>query len=67
MEDYFNTGDIVRFNAEQKDEYGFGLFEVTGYDADGLITLTKNECNSEFYSKQEFLILVCKVGRRVDI
>lgn len=67
MEDYFDTGDIVRFNANEKEEFGFGLFEVTGYDADGLITLTKDECNTEFYSKQEYLILVCKVSNRGDI
>lgn len=59
----YNTGDIVRF---VEDRRIFGLHEVTGYDANGEITLTDDECNSEFYANEEDLILVCSVKERKD-
>lgn len=59
----FKTGDIVRF---KYDKNVFGLHEVTGYSADDEITLTINECNSEFYSNENDLILVCAVSERRD-
>jgi hypothetical protein len=60
----YKTGDIVRF---KRDKEIFGLYEVTGYSADNEITLTKDECNSEFYADENDLILVCRFGFRNDI
>ena len=60
----FIIGDIVRFKHEKEI---FGLHEVTGYSVDGEITLTKDECNSEFYADEKDLILVCRFGFRNDI
>ena len=62
--EFYKSGDIVRFKHEKEI---FGLFEVTGYDANGEITLTKNECNSEFFADQKDLVFVCKVENRIDI
>lgn len=60
----YKTGDIVRFN---HDKEIFGLHEVTGEDANGEITVTSNECNSEFYADEKDLIFVCAKKERRDI
>lgn len=58
------TGDIVRFKHELEI---FGLYEVTGESADGELTVTNNECNSESYANKEDLILVCSYEDRKDL
>jgi hypothetical protein len=60
----FKEGDIVRF---KHDVQIYGLHEVTGFSADNEITLTVNECNSEFYADEKDLILVCRFELRSDI
>ena len=60
----YEVGDIVRFKFPKQI---FGLHEVTGYSADGEITLTLNECNSEFYADENDLVFVCSVKDRKDI
>ena len=60
----YKIGDIVRF---KHDKHIFGLHEVTGEDANGEITVTPNECNSEFYANRKDLIFVCSKEDRKDI
>lgn len=60
----YYAGDIVRFIDARRI---VGLHEVSGYDEDGEITVTNDECNSEFYADEDDLILVCSVDDRKDI
>lgn len=60
----YYAGDIVRFIDARRI---VGLHEVCGYDEDGGITVTNDECNSEFYADEDDLILVCSVDDRKDI
>jgi hypothetical protein len=60
----FETGDIVRF---KDNSYSLGLHEVTGYSENNKITLTNDECTTEFYAEEKDLILVCRFGFRNDI
>lgn len=60
----YYAGDIVRFIDARRI---VGLHEVIGYDEDGEITVTNDECNSEFYADEDDLILVCSVDDRKDI
>jgi hypothetical protein len=58
-------GDIVRF----KDINKKGLYEVTGTYEDKVyqVTVTNNECDSEYYANINYLIFVCAVENRQDI
>jgi hypothetical protein len=58
-------GDIVRF----KDRVEKGLYEVTGIYEDKTyqVTVTNNECDSEFYARLDQLIFVCSSEDRKDI
>lgn len=60
----FEIGDIVRFMYKKEI---FGLHEVTGESANGEITVTINECNSEFYADEKDLIMVCPIADRKDL
>lgn len=60
----YYAGDIVRFIDARRI---VGLHEVSGYGEDGEITVTNDECNSEFYADEDDLILVCSVDDRKDI
>lgn len=60
----YYTGDIVRFIEARRI---LGLHEVSGCDEDGEITVTDDECNSEFYANEGDLILVCSVEDRKDM
>lgn len=60
----YKIGDIVRINNSNK---LLGLFEVTGIEDHGEITVTPNECNSELYVGKKDLIFVCAREDRKDI
>jgi hypothetical protein len=60
----FRLGDIVRFKPEKEI---LGLHEVTGIGEGSEVTLTFDECNSEFYADENDLILVCPEYERRDV
>jgi hypothetical protein len=60
----FIIGDIVRFKPEEDES---GLWEVTGYSTNGEITITNDECDSEWNADENSLILVCSAKDRKDI
>jgi hypothetical protein len=64
----FEICDIVRFKPEKEI---FGLYEITGFhvpsDYECDCTITKDECNSEIYARQDDLMLVCSINDRKDL
>lgn len=60
----FGVGDVVRFDFT--DEY-VGLYEVSGYNINGLVSVSNNFGDSDLYAKEEWLVLVCKSKDRLDI